>query len=76
MDLTAALAVGALAFTILVQAVLVGWRFGRLEERLTALDERGTKAASDGIDGRLQRIEQQIIDINDKGCKLAQALHG
>jgi hypothetical protein len=53
-----------LAVLIITNGIYVGWRFGRLEERVTAIDERGPK----GLSQRLSVLEQKVQDIDDRGC--------
>ena len=59
--LGALIALGAL---IITNSVYAGWRFGRLEERVKAIDERGPQ----GLLPRVAVLEQKVNDIDERGC--------
>ena len=49
---------------IITNSVYAGWRFGRLEERVKAIDERGPQ----GLLPRVAVLEQKVSDIDERGC--------
>ena len=49
---------------IITNSVYAGWRFGRLEERVKAIDERGPL----GLQSRLAVVEQKLRGIDEQGC--------
>jgi hypothetical protein len=70
MDPTVAGEVGV-AFMVLLDAIYMGWRFGRLEQRVGDIDIKGPAMVND----RLARLEQHTDDIDAKGCARYQGAH-